>query len=311
MYARFSAERRAQQAAARGTRASRRLGPAAAPPVAPAAVRLPLEVWSLIFANVSDVRDVVALACTCRDAACSAWREIDMEAVDARLGALHAAVHGPPAIDLMHGPGVEVNARSHASLGFARLLSVLPGAATAIMRLALPVTRPLPLPVVGELLRHCTSLRRLLNVPQSRHADTLWVLSAAADAGCPLEHAHVHTVMPATVPVPLRLAPTLRSLFVCHHANLHRVALDFGALQQLLCRVPLTHVELEIQAFNQRLTFQSDTLQELVLGGKGVILYMVRCPALRTLRLEGWVRYQYTPHVMADIVAGCPRMQLL
>ena len=309
MYARFSAEHRAQQAAACGTRASRRRIPAATAPVARAAVRLPLEVWSLIFAHVGDVRDVVALACTCRDAACCAWRELDLEAVDAHLEALHTAAHGPPVMDLMHGPAVEVNARSHASLGFARLLCVLPGAAATITRLALPVTRPLPLPVVAEFLRHCTSLRRLLNVPQYHHAETLWVLSAAADAGCPLEHAHVHTVTAATVSVLLRLAPTLRSLFVCFRANLYN-ALDIGALEQLLCRAPLTHVELEILGENNRLTFESDTLQELVLGGKGVTLH-IRCPELRTIRLEGQMRYQHTPQVMADIVVGCPRMQLL
>lgn len=201
---------------------------------------------------------------------------------------------------------------THSALVFARFLTANPGAAAGITRLALPTVQPLSLDVVAALLRRCASLRRLLNAPRA-HDQALRVLRNAAEGGCPLEHAHLHTVTPALVDALLRFTPTLRSVFVSHDAGLTRSVRprpDFGALARLLCSARLTRVELDINSLGlSRLRCVSDTLQELVLGGKHVVLAEVCCPQLTTLRFDGWAPFCHSAARRAAVVAGCPRLK--
>ena len=337
MFVQFSTEQRAKQAAARAARAAGRCrcepaaaaaGAIAAAPQRAWAPSLPAEVWQAVFANVANARDRVALAFSCRDACRNAWRELDLEALDAELNAWRERTRGPEVIDLTGRCATQNKVHPHASLALARLMCVVPEAASKITSLALPTSRQLPLPIVRALLPRCASLRRLLNVRGSP-SDSMEVYSAAADSGCPLEHVHLRgsQLTPAAVEVLVRFAPTLRSLYLCYHCQDDRDELwdsyssvderphtvCVNVLLEVLRRVPFTHAELNMHAFPQAiLPLASDTLEELVLCGKNVMVENIQCPALRSLHLEGRITLQAGFKEMRAALerrVGCPRLE--
>jgi hypothetical protein len=346
MYSRFTTERRAQQAAARAQRAAGRLRAVSTPsavaspvdtlavpsvpvqasdnasPVTnfPPAPSLPVEVWVAVCARLSDPRDVFALARTCRAArfasqAHGAWAEVDLGFLDSVLDKRYEALHGPPTlVDLTATVARDVLLRPlNSALGLARFFIKFPQAASSITRLVLPVKQP-PLPddVLAALFSSCTSLRRLHTAPRTPHAVTLKLLGYAAQGGCPLEHVHVRTMTQETVEVLLRFNSTLRSLYVSNANTDEAFSGDvISALEQLVHRLRLTRLELDINSWPAiRLRLTSDTLEEILVSGKGIRLRDVRCPALRSLVIdEGYAEMNHRPETIAAIVATCPLLR--
>ena len=222
---------------------------------APAAPCLPVEVWVRVCAFLDKPRDIFSLACTCRSAykaSCSrgAWLEVDLDSArytrsqtqDALSLVVHLTDDAGPSLSYAWCP-------SNAAVKFMMFFVAHPAAASSITRLVLPSDSERCLEPAAVMLRHCASLKRLLNLKKWGHAEGLALLRVAADARLPLKHVHLNKVTPETVPLLLRL-PALSSLYFSynqHQAGIHfEPPLDVPLLETLVKRLRLTLLELVV-----------------------------------------------------------------
>lgn len=286
---------------------------------APAALCLPVEVWVRVCAFLDDPLDVFSLARTCHaahTASCSrgAWLEVDLDGLAyARLRRPHKTVVLDLTDEAGHKATPDAWAASMAAANFTMFFVAHPAAASGITRLALPPANDCCLKPVAVMLRHCASVKRLLNLNRWRHANALALLRVAADAGLPVEHVHLNVLVPETVPLLLRL-PALSSLYYSHHfhgAVGHlEPPLDVALLETLVKRLRLTRLELDVTVGPLTpMPVESATLKELHWGGKNLIPGQLLCPALTTFTVDGFLCHQVSPEERQRLLAGCPQLR--
>ena len=327
---------RAQLAALTRAPPSPAPAPTPAPPPAlavaarasPNAPTLPVEVWIRVCAFLESALDIFAVAGTCRagrSAACSkgVWREVDLSAVDwERQKRRYAATRHLALVDVTDLTGDAGPSQTYSWVApraaplFAAFLAAHPAAASGITRLALPHDTDRCLEPAALLLRHCTSLQRLLNLNRWSPAQSLALLRVVADARLPVEHLHLNVIVPETVALLLRL-PALRSLYYSHHfltAQTRREPpLDIPMLEALIRRLRLTRLELDVVCAEDGtpMSIESATLTELRWSGKNVAPERMVCPELTFLSLDSYIGFTTSVQRRQLLMAGCPWLRTI
>jgi hypothetical protein len=288
---------------------------------APAAPCLPVEVWVRVCAFLDKPRDIFSLACTCRSAykaSCSrgAWLEVDLDSARYTRSQTQDALS--LVVDLTDDAGPSLSyawCPSNAAVKFMMFFVAHPAAASSITRLVLPSDSERCLEPAAVMLRHCASLKRLLNLKKWGHAEGLALLRVAADARLPLEHVHLNKVTPETVPLLLRL-PALSSLYFSynqHQAGIHfEPPLDVPLLETLVKRLRLTLLELVVCVDARTpMVIESATLKELRWNGKNLTPVDMLCPELTKFELDGYVCVQTSLEARQRIMTGCPQLHAI
>jgi hypothetical protein len=304
---------------------------------------LPVEVWVRICTFL-DTLDKLALGRTCR--ACGeavrsrgAWLEVDFSSLDDSLRS-RGLGPSPVVVDLTSDAPPVLDDPPSAAPKLAAFLAEHPGAASGITVLVLPgksMRKSAPVEFLSRflvLLPRCSSLKRLLGLNSWSYERQLEMLRVAAGADLPLEHLHINFVVPE-LGVLLPRFSSLTSLFVgytiypgVHGGPTGTMTVDERLLEQLISCLPrLTRLEIEVYALYltddqfRPLSVKSNTLAELVLGGKGLYLEELLCPKLTSCSLHGHLGL-YTLHNapwhddpdygrarLRHLTSGCPLLK--